>query len=101
MAAPQTAVSRPSQGLSLEVGDLAPSFRLMAKGGEAIDPASDLVAGKPLLVLFCPKGAALPADAAALGHAVAGAEGRNVIAVSAGTDDAPTPDGFELAVDPH
>ena len=99
MAAPQTAPSRPPQAPKLEMGDIAPAFRLMAKDGEAIDPASDLVAGRPLLVLFCPKGAGLPADAESLGQAVAAADGRNVVAAPAGAHETPTPAGYELAFD--
>jgi hypothetical protein len=99
MALSQTAPSRPSQNPALEVGDIAPSFRLMAKGGEAIDPASDLVAGRPLLLLFCPKGATLPAEAESLGQAVAAADGRNVVAAPAGAGDTPVPAGYTLAFD--
>ncbi|MES1152485.1 MAG: hypothetical protein ABUL54_11350, partial [Dongia sp.] len=68
----------------------------MAKSGEAIDPSSDLVAGKPLLLLFCPKGAGLPADAESLGQAVAALEGRNVVAAPAGAQETPAPAGYEL-----
>src|SRR5581483_3092553 len=99
MAVSQTALSRSQQSPALEVGDIAPSFRLMAKDGEAIDPASDLVAGKPLLILFCPKGAALPKDAESLGQAVAGLDGRNVIAAAAGAAETQVPAGYELAFD--
>jgi hypothetical protein len=99
MAAPQTAPSRPSQNPALEAGDIAPSFRLMGQSGEAIDPLSDLVAGKPLLVLFCPKGAGLPVDAESLGQAVAAADGRNVVAAPVGAGETPIPTGFELAFD--
>ena len=99
MAAPQTAQSRPAQNAALELGDIAPPFRLMAKSGEAIDPASDLVSGKPLLLLFIPKGAALPGDAESLGQAVAALDGRNVVAAPAGANETPIPAGYELAFD--
>jgi hypothetical protein len=99
MAAPQTAQQRPTQSPSLEAGDIAPPFRLNAQSGEAIDPASDLVAGKPLLLLFCPQGAALPAGAESLGQAVAAAEGRAVVAAPAGASEIPVPTGYELALD--
>jgi hypothetical protein len=99
MAAPQTSSSRPTQSLSLEVGDIAPPFRLNAQGGEVIDPASDLVAGKPLLLLFWPKGAVSPAGADGLGQTVAAAEGRNVVAAPAGAPETPVPAGYALAFD--
>src|SRR4051794_274924 len=100
MAAPQTVPSTSRQNPPLELGDIAPSFRLMTEDGEAIDPASDLVAGNPLLVLFCPKGAGLPADAESLGQAIAAADGRNVVAAPVGASETPTPAGYELAFDP-
>jgi hypothetical protein len=99
MAAPQTAQSRPNQSPPLEAGDIAPPFRLIAQDGEAIDPASDLVAGKPLLVVFCPKGASLPAGAEGLGRAVAAADGRTVVAAPAGANETPTLPGYTLAFD--
>src|SRR3569833_774594 len=99
MAAPQTAPSRPSQNPALEPGDIAPPFRLMAKAGEAIDPASDLVAGKPLLILFCFFGLVLPGVVDSLGQAVAALDGRNVVAAPAGANDTPIPAGYELAFD--
>jgi hypothetical protein len=99
MAAPQSAPSRPSQSPSPELGDIAPSFRLMAKGGEAVDPGSDLVSGKLLLLLFCPKGAGLPAEAEGLGQAIVALDGRNVVAAPAGAHETPAPAGYELAFD--
>jgi hypothetical protein len=71
----------------------------MTQGGEPIDPASDLVAGKPLLIAFCPRGASLPAEATALGAAVAALEGRTVMAVPAGSGETPLLDGYEMAFD--
>ena len=99
MAVSQPAASRPSQNPPLEAGDIAPPFRLMAQGGEPIDPASDLVAGKPLLILFWPRGTMLPSDAEDLAQAVAAADGRNVIAVPAGAAQPSIADGYELAFD--
>jgi hypothetical protein len=81
------------------MGDIAPPFRLMAQGGEVIDPASDLVSGKPLLLLFCPNGAGLPADAESLGQAVAAFDGRTVVVAHAGAHETPTPAGYQLAFD--
>ncbi|GAB2175261.1 2OG-Fe(II) oxygenase family protein [Dongia sp. agr-C8] len=80
----------------LEAGDIAPAFRLAALTGESIDPASDLVAGKPLLLLFR-TGDALPQDLAALIAAVKAAEGRAVLATNLGENA--TLDGFESAAD--
>jgi 2OG-Fe(II) oxygenase superfamily len=99
MAAPQTASSRPPQALSLEAGDIAPPFRVVTQDGEGIDPASDLVAGKPLLLLLCPKGASLPGGVAQLGETVAAAGGRAVLAVPAAAGDTPVPAGYVLALD--
>src|ERR1700742_4848759 len=99
MALSQPAPSRSPQTPAPEMGDIAPSFRLMAKGGEAIDPASDLVAGKPLLIAFCPKDAALPVDVESLGQAVAACDGRAVVAAPAGAHETPAPAGYELAFD--
>src|SRR5690349_19814460 len=80
----------------LEAGDIAPGFKLAAASGESIDPASDLVAGRPLLLLFR-AGAALPHDLEALVAAVKAAEGRAVLATNLG--EAATLDGFESAAD--
>ncbi|WP_395017817.1 2OG-Fe(II) oxygenase [Dongia sp.] len=80
----------------LEAGDIAPAFRLAAATGEGIDPASDLVAGKPLLLLFR-TGDALPQGLEALLAAVKAAEGRAVLATALG--ETATLDGFESAAD--
>ena len=99
MAAPQT--SRPSAqpAVSLETGDLAPSFRLMTREGQAIDPVSDLVAGKPLLIFFRPNGAGLPEGSDQLGRAMLATDGRSIVAVPASATDAAAPEGCELALD--
>jgi hypothetical protein len=80
----------------LEAGDIAPAFRLAAASGEGIDPASDLVAGKPLLLLFR-AGDALPQGLEGLVAAVKALEGRAVLATGLGETAAL--DGFESAAD--
>ena len=80
----------------LEAGDITPGFKLAASSGETIDPASDLVAGKPLLILFR-AGDALPQGLEALVAAVKAADGRAVLATNLGESD--TLDGFESAAD--
>jgi hypothetical protein len=99
MAAPQTAASRPNQNPPLEAGDIAPPFRLTSQAGETIDPGSDLMAGKPLLIMFCPKGISLPSGIEGLGQAVAAADGRNFVAAPAGANEIAVPAGYELAFD--
>lgn len=54
-SAPQAGAPRP-----LEPGDIAPAFRLTAPGGEEIDPGSDHISGKVLVLLFLPPGATAP-----------------------------------------
>ncbi|MDQ7247327.1 2OG-Fe(II) oxygenase [Dongia sedimenti] len=80
----------------LEAGDIAPAFRLAATSGESIDPASDLVAGKPLLLLFW-GGGALPQGLEALVGQVKATDGRAVLATGLGETAAL--DGFESAAD--
>jgi hypothetical protein len=66
----------------LEAGDIAPAFRLVAAGGESIEPASDLVAGKPLLLLF--PGAEIDSAVADLARRVLALDGRAVLVHGAG-----------------
>jgi hypothetical protein len=80
----------------LEAGDIAPAFRLASGSGEAIDPASDLVAGKPLLILFR-AGDALPQGLERLLAEVKALDGRAVLATALGETAAL--DGFESAAD--
>jgi hypothetical protein len=94
MAVSQTTTAAAKQ--PLEVGDIAPAFKLAAASGEIIDPASDLVAGKPLLLLFR-AGDALPQGLEALVTAVKAAEGRAVLATGLG--ETAVLDGFESAAD--
>lgn len=79
-----------------EAGDIAPAFRLAATSGESIDPASDLVAGRPLLLLFR-AGDALPQGLEALAAQVKATEGRVVLVTGLGETAAL--DGFESATD--
>lgn len=95
MAVSQTTAT-PAAKPPLEAGDIAPGFRLAAASGEIIDPASDLVAGKPLLLLFRADDAPLP-GLDSLAAAVKSAEGRAVLANSLG--ESATLDGFESAAD--
>jgi len=89
--APQSAAKRPP-----EAGDIAPAFKLAAISGETIDPASDLVAGKPLLLLFR-AGDGLPQGLETLVAAVKALDGRAVLATALGETAAL--DGFESAAD--
>jgi hypothetical protein len=88
----QTAVRRP-----VEAGDIAPPFRLVTAGGEGIEPASDLVAGKPLLLVFPGAEAALPAGLDDLARVVSGLGGRCVLETPLG--EARSLDAFESAAD--
>ena len=94
MAAPQsaaqTAAKRPP-----EAGDIAPAFKLAASTGETIDPASDLVAGKPLLLLRAGDNA--PQGLGALAAAVKATAGRAVLVTALG--ETAGQEGFESAAD--
>jgi hypothetical protein len=89
--APQAAAKRPT-----EAGDIAPPFKLAATSGESIDPASDLVAGRPLLLFFRP-GDAVPQDLEALVAQVKALDGRAVLVTALG--ETTTREGFESATD--
>lgn len=99
MAAPQTAPQNAAQAAAKgapEAGDIAPAFKLAAASGETIDPASDLVAGKPLLLLFR-SGDHLPQGLDALVGALKALEGRAILVTALGEGAAI--DGFESAAD--
>ncbi len=49
------AASRPLFTPPLAVGDIAPDCALKALGGEVVDLRGDAVAGRPLVVIFCPR----------------------------------------------
>jgi hypothetical protein len=95
MAAPQSATSTAAKRPP-EAGDIAPAFKLAATSGEVIDPASDLVAGKPLLLLFR-TGDRVPQGIETLAARVKATEGRCVLVTALG--EAATLDGFESAAD--
>jgi hypothetical protein len=80
----------------LEPGDIAPAFKLAATSGESIDPASDLVAGRPLLLLFR-AGDAVPQGLETLVAALKASEGRAVLVTALG--ETAQLDGFESAAD--
>jgi hypothetical protein len=80
---------------SLESGDIAPSFRLVSPGGEEIDPGADHVSGKPLVLLFQPAGAALPAGLGALAAKVRALGGRAFLIAAGLTAPKDAPPGFE------
>jgi hypothetical protein len=81
----------------IEIGDIIPGFRLIAKGGEAIDPTADHIAGKPLVLVFQPAGGALPGGLAELGAKVKGLAGRAMV-IGRG-NVAGAPEGFDLLSD--
>ena len=100
MAAPQTTAQFAAKK-PLETGDIAPAFKLAAASGETIDPASDLVAGKPLLLLFR-VGDALPQGLEALVGRLKATDGRAVLATALGETPSGEKgglDGFESAAD--
>jgi hypothetical protein len=79
-----------------EPGDIAPAFKLAATSGESIDPASDLVAGRPLLLLFRASDA-VPQGLEALVAEVKASEGRAVLVTNLG--ESATLEGLESAAD--
>ena len=95
MAQPQTTVPIAAKK-PLEAGDIAPAFRLAATSGEMIDPASDLVAGRPLLLLFR-SGDTLPQGLDALLQQLGATGGRAVLVTAVG--ETASLDGFESAAD--
>jgi hypothetical protein len=88
---------RPVAAHTLEVGDIAPPFRLVAAGGEKIDPGADHIAGKVLVLLFMPSGEVPPAGLAALTEQARGMGGRCFLIAAAPND---VPAGFEPLADP-
>ena len=67
---------QPVAARTLEVGDIAPPFRLVTAGGEKIDPGADHISGKVLVLLFMPSGVAPPAGLTALAEQARGMGGR-------------------------
>ena len=80
---------------TLGVGDIAPAFQVTIKG-ETFDPAADHVAGRPLLLVFCPAGASLPEGVASLVPQVKALQGRCVVIAPSAVE---APAGFKGAVD--
>lgn len=83
----------------LDPGDIAPVFQLVAPGGEEIDPNGDHTAGRPLVFVFRPAGAALPEGMEALAAKARGMGGRAFVIASGLTAAKDAPQGFELLQD--
>lgn len=81
---------------TLDVGDIAPPFRLTTAGGEKIDPSADHISGKVLVLLFMPSGMAPPPGLTALADQARGMGGRCFL-IAAEPEDAPA--GFEPLAD--
>lgn len=95
---------RPAAARTLEVGDIAPPFRLATAGGEKIDPGDDHISGRVLVLLFMPSGAAPPEGLAALAERARGMGGRCFLIAAAPVDvwpdvGADVPEGFEPLAD--
>ena len=88
---------RPVAARTLEVGDIAPPFRLVTAGGEKIDPGADHISGRVLVLLFMPSGGAPPAGMTALAERARGMGGRCVLIAA---DPKDVPEGFEPLADP-
>jgi hypothetical protein len=88
---------RPVAARTLDVGDIAPPFRLVTAGGERIDPGADHISGKVLVLLFMPFSVAAPAGLTALAERVCGMGGRCFLIATALED---VPAGFEPLADP-
>lgn len=82
---------------TVDVGDIAPPFRLATAGGEKIDPGADHISGKVLVLLLMPSGVAPPAGLTALAERARGMGGRCFL-IAAEPKDAPA--GFEPLADP-
>ena len=55
MAAPRSTAARPVFKAPLAVGDIAPDCALKTLEGEVLDLRSDVVAGNPIAIVFCPR----------------------------------------------
>jgi hypothetical protein len=87
---------RPITERALDVGDVAPPFRLVTTEGEKIDPGADHISGKVLVLLFMPSGTAPPEGLSALADRARGMGGRCFL-IAAAPQDAPA--GFEPLAD--
>ena len=102
MTATPTAMPAPKQGSApraLEIGDIAPAFRLTAKSGEEIDPAADHISGKVLVLGFLAPAATLPEGLEALAEKTRAMGGRCFLVV-AGAASKAAANGFDLVPDP-
>lgn len=81
----------------IDVGDIAPGFRLVLKGGESFDLAADHISGRPIVLMFQPAGAILPAGLSELGARIRAMGGRSLLIAAAASE---VPEGFDLAPDP-
>ena len=80
---------------TLEVGDIAPPFRLVTAGGEKISPGADHISGKVLVLLFMPSGVAAPEGLTTLTERARALGGRCFL-IAAEPKDVP---GFEPLAD--
>ena len=87
--------SAPTAPKPLEIGDPAPVFQLVGPGGEEIDPNGDHIAGRPLVFVFRPAGAALPEGLARLAAKVRALGGRAFVIAAGLTAAKDAPEGFE------
>jgi hypothetical protein len=87
---------RPVAARTIDVGDIAPPFRLVTAGGEKISPAADHISGKALVLLFMPSGVAPPEGLTELAERTRGMGGRCFL-IAAEPNDAPV--GFEPLAD--
>jgi peroxiredoxin len=88
---------QPIAARTLEVGDIAPPFRLATADGEKIDPGADHISGKVLVLLFMPSGGTPPTGLTALAEQARGMGGRSFL-IAAEPKDAPA--GFAPLADP-
>jgi hypothetical protein len=96
VTATATPASQPLAARTLDVGDIAPPFRLATAGGEKIDPGADHIAGKVLVLLFMPSGAAPPEGLTVLAERAREMGGRCFL-IAVEPEDAPA--GFEPLAD--
>jgi hypothetical protein len=87
---------RPVAARTLDIGDIAPSFRLVTAGGEKIGPGADHISGRVLVLLFMPPGVAPPEGLAALTERAYGMRGRCFLIAAA---PCYVPTGFEALAD--
>lgn len=84
---------------TIEVGDLAPIFRLVSPSGEEVDPAADHISGKPIVLLFRPGGAALPVGLEPMAAKARSMGGRAFLISVRQSASRDIPIGFEALLD--